>query len=111
MRFADESSQIALVQLLMRRAAIAFAFGDVVPDDGAVEVVAAEVEGDLRQADALHDPEGFDVGDVVEHQPGDGEGFEIGQAGGAGEVAELAVVGDEAEGDAAVESGFRMRIE
>src|SRR2546421_8426962 len=59
----------------MRGAAVALALGDVVPDDGAVEVVAAPVQGELREAHALHDPEGLDVRDVVEHQSRDGEGL------------------------------------
>ena len=55
--------------------AVALAFGDVVPDDSAVEIVATVAEGDLGKGQALHDPEGFDVGNVVAHQPRDGEGF------------------------------------
>src|SRR4051794_26630248 len=42
--FADEALDVRLVQFLMRRAAGAFPLGDVVPDDGAVQVVAAPVE-------------------------------------------------------------------
>jgi hypothetical protein len=75
-RFPNQPAQVALVQFLVRRA-VAFAFRDVVPDDRAVEIVAAPVERDLRQADALHDPERLYVGDVVEHQSRDGEGFQV----------------------------------
>ena len=95
---------------------LAGAFGDVVPNDRAVQVVAAPMLGELRQADALHDPECFDVGDVVEHESGDGEGFEVGQTGRAGQVAELGILRNEREGDHAVEacgrvggSGFRVQ--
>src|SRR5688572_242116 len=107
--FADQSADVRLVQLLVGRAAAAFAFSNVVPDDGAVEIVAAPVERDLREADALHDPERLDVRDVVEHQPRDGEGLEVGQPGRAGEVSELAAFGDEAQGDDAVEAGTKAR--
>ena len=72
---ADEAVEVLDVHFLVGGAGVAFALGDVVPDDGAVEVIAAPIQGELRQADALHDPEGLDVGDVVEHQAGDGEGL------------------------------------
>jgi hypothetical protein len=94
-RLADQPADVGLVQFLVRRAAVAFTLGDVVPDDGAVEVVAAPVQGDLREADALHDPERLDVRDVVEHQAGDGEGLQIGQSRWAGQVSELAAFGNE----------------
>lgn len=113
-RFADDAFEVIDVEFLvdgfLGRGAAA-AFGDVVPGDGAVEVVYAPIQRELGEVDGLHDPEGFDVGDVVEHEAGDGEGFEIGETGGAGEVAELAVVGDEGERDDAVEGGLRRSAE
>jgi len=74
-------------------------FGDVVPDDGAVDVVGSALEHDLGHGQGLHDPEGFDVGEVVEHQAGDGEGAVVFEAAGAWEVFEIAAVGEEGEGD------------
>src|SRR5205085_7771185 len=41
---ADQATDIVEVELLVGRAGVSFALGDVVPDDGAVEVVAAVVE-------------------------------------------------------------------
>ena len=49
---ADQALDVVEVEFLVRRAGVSFALGDVVPDDGAVEVVAAVVEGDLGEADA-----------------------------------------------------------
>ncbi len=53
--------------------------------DGAVEVVGAEVEGGLGGGFAEHDPVGLDVVEVVEHQTGDGDCFEVVDGVGAGE--------------------------
>ena len=46
--------------------------------------VGAEVEGGLGASFAEHDPVGFDVVEIVEHQPRDGDGFEIIDGVGAG---------------------------
>src|SRR5688500_9638843 len=104
---ADEPPEVVEVELLVRR--LAGALGDVVPDDGAVEVVAAVREGELRQPDALHDPEGLYVGNVVEHQAGNGECLEVGKPRRAGQRAQLGVFGDEAQGDHAVKMRGRRR--
>lgn len=77
--------------------------GDVVPDDGAVDVVGAGLEHELRHAERLHDPERLDVREVVEHQPRDRERAQILEARGTGEVLELAVIGEEGEGDDGLE--------
>jgi len=106
--FADEALDVGDVEFLVGGGA-GLAFGDVVPDDGAVEVIAAEVECELGEADALHDPEGLDMRYIIEHETGNGEGFEVGEARGGGEVAEVAVCGDEGEGDHAVEAGTGER--
>ena len=68
------------------RIAGAFATGDVIPDDGAVDVVGAGQELHLRHGERLHDPEGFDVREIVKHEARDREGAQIFGAGGAGEV-------------------------
>jgi len=57
----------------------------------------------LGHGECLHDPEGFGVWEVVEHEPGDGEGSEVFEASGAWEVLELAAVGEEGEGDDGLE--------
>lgn len=85
-------------------------FGDVVPDDGAVDVVRAALEHELGHGEGLHDPEGLDVGEVVEHEPCDGERAEVFQAAGAGEVLELAAIGEEGEGDDGLEVAARRGI-
>ena len=64
-------------------------FGDVVPDDGAVDVVGACGELEFGHGEGLHDPECFDVWEVVEHESGDGERAEVFEAGGAVEVLEF----------------------
>src|SRR5947207_14599922 len=62
--FADEALYVGDVQLLV--GAFAGAFGDVVPDDGAVEVVAAVGEGELGEAEHVNCTRVINVGDVVE---------------------------------------------
>ena len=42
------------------------------------------MEGGLGASFAEHDPVGFDVVEIVEHQPRDGDGFEIIDGVGAG---------------------------
>ncbi len=43
--------------------------GDALIDDGAVEVVGAEVERHLGDLFTEHDPVSLEVGNVVEEQP------------------------------------------
>lgn len=83
--------------------------GDVVPDDGAVDVVGAGLEHDLCHGEGLHDPEGFDVGEVVEHEACDGECSIVFESAGSGEVLELAAVGEEGERDDGLEVSGRHR--
>src|SRR6266511_1739217 len=45
------------------------------------------------------------MSDVMNHQARDREGLQICQSGGAGEMAKFGIVGDEAQGDDAVEAG------
>ncbi len=42
-------------------------FGDVVPDDGAVDVICSCAEHEFRHFECLHYPECFDMGEVIEH--------------------------------------------
>ena len=78
--------------------------GDVVPDDGSVDVVDAELERGLAETEGLHDPERFDVWEVVQDESAGGEHSEVVQCGGAGEVLEFGVVGDERQGDDGLEA-------
>ena len=43
---------------------------DLFMDNGPVQIVGAEREGDLRRLEPEHDPVSLDVGEVVEHQAG-----------------------------------------
>ena len=54
---------------------------DALLEDGAVEVVGAEAERDLRQPLAEHHPVGLDVVEVVEHQARHGVGAQAVEAG------------------------------
>lgn len=68
--------------------------------DGA-DVVTAEAEAHLEDLEALGDPAGLDVFDVVEHHAGDGEGLEVFDGGGLfpAAAAEGGVAGLEGPGD------------
>ena len=72
--------------------------------DGAVEVVRAEVEGGLGESLAEHDPVGFDVVEVVEHQARDGDGLKIVDARRAGQMRELRARRVEGERDEALKA-------
>ena len=100
-RLADEPLNIAHVQLLMNP--LADAFGDVIPNDRAVQIVAAPIKRELAQADALHDPECLDVSDVVHHEAGDGESLQVAQPGVAGKVAEFTIFRGERQWNDAIE--------
>ena len=80
--------------------------------DGAY-VVAAEVEAQLEDLEALCDPAGLHVFDVVEIEAGDGEDLEIFDGGGffPSAAAEGGVAGLEAPGDEGGESaGFFLEV-
>src|ERR1700685_2094690 len=62
--FDDQAADGVDGLLLMVIAVAAFALGDVVPDDGAVEIIDAPVQRDLRELHRLHDPESLDVLEV-----------------------------------------------
>ncbi len=73
-------------------------------DDGSIEVVGPEGEGDLRDANPQHDPIRLDVGEVVEHQPADGDVAQVSLATGLFDVVHLRVIGVEGERDEGLES-------
>ena len=74
---------------------------DVFFEHDAADVVAAEAEAHLQDLQALRDPAGLHVFDVVEHHAGDGEGLEVLDGGGLfpAAAAESGVAGLEAPGD------------
>src|ERR1051326_2067872 len=72
---------------------------DALFHDGAIEIVGAEAEGDLRDTRGHHHPVGFDVRDVVQHQTGRGDVLDVGETGGLWNVLERRVVGVEGQRD------------
>jgi hypothetical protein len=74
-RVPDQVEQVVAVHRV-GRAVVVGIVRDLVLDHRAVEVVGAEVERQLRHRQAVHDPEALDVVEVVEQQPGHGEGLE-----------------------------------
>lgn len=84
---------------------------DVFLENGAVEVVGAEVEGDLGEFGTEADPVGGDVVEVVEVEAADGDGAEGVPAGGGMGDGELVMVGLVREGDEAGEAvGFILEF-
>src|ERR1043166_2105198 len=77
--------------------------GDVVVDDRAVEIIDAPIERPLGQLGRLHDPERFDMRNVVEHQPADRQRAQVIESRWPGQVGQLAAFRDERERDEAVE--------
>ena len=77
---------------------------DLLMDDGAVDIIGAEAEGHLCCLDAEHDPIGFDVWEVVEHEPADGHGFQVHQAAWFGNVGEIGVVRMKRQGNECLEA-------
>ncbi len=67
--------------------------GDFFLHDGAVQIVRAEGEGNLGQPFSQHHPIGFDVVEIVQHQPGHGHHFEVVHGPGAGKIGKLGVGG------------------
>ena len=55
-------------------------------DDGAVNIVCAESQCDLRDARSEHDPIRFDVIKIIQQQARDGDGAKIVEAGGFGQI-------------------------
>ena len=99
---ADDSAQ------LFFGGAVAGAGGlhDVLFEHDGAYVVAAEVEAQLEDLEALRDPAGLHVLDVVEVEARDGEDFEVFDGGGffPAAAAESGVAGLEAPGDEGGES-------
>lgn len=100
--FADE-----VVELGDGQAFGGFGSGVVVDqfvDHGAVEVVGSEVERDLGSLLAQHDPVGFDVVKVVEHQPRDRHHLQVHHAARLLDVVELRVLRMERQRDEGLEA-------
>ena len=93
----------SLLLVLVPRSA--FALCDVVPHDGAIEIVHTPVQRHLRELHGLHDPERLHVVEVVEHQPRDGEHLEVFQPGVARQVAQFAAFRNERQRDDGLKSG------
>ncbi len=83
---------------------------DALFDDGAINIVGAEAERDLRHARSHHHPIGLDVGDVVEHQARHRDVADVGEAGGLTDVLERRIVGMEGQRDEGDEAaGFILQ--
>ena len=90
--FADQLQQFRAAQALHRGGA-----GIVIDPlfhDGAVDVVGAEAQRDLRDPRGHHHPIGFDVRDVVEHQPRHRDVADVGEPGGLRDVLQRACYRD-----------------
>ena len=72
---------------------------DLLADDGALDVVRAEVERHLGERQPHHDPVGLDVRNVVEEEPRDGDHLQVVRAGRVAPAAALedGVLGMEGE--------------
>lgn len=67
--------------------------------DRTINIIRTVSQGGLGSFDTQHDPIGFDVRDIVEHQTGDGQGSEIHEGRGLFEVIEPGILGVEGERD------------
>ena len=80
---------------------------DLLLDHGAVKIVGAEAERDLRDLGRHHLPVGLDVREVVEQQAADGDLANVGEAGGDRQVVERRVFRMKGERDEGLEAaGF-----
>src|SRR6478609_2642001 len=98
-RVAYEPDELG--DLLLGAGARARRLEDLLPHDRALDVVGAEVERDLGEREAHHDPVRLHVRDVVEQQPRDGEHLQVVSARREPEAAPLedGVLGVEGERD------------
>ena len=101
-RLPDETHQVGAGDGL--RGVCASHVIDLLFLDRPVQVIHTEAERDLGGLDAHHDPVGLDVGDVVKHEPPDGVGAEVVDAGGRGQLAEGVVFGVVGQGDKSLEA-------
>ncbi len=95
------------MQLVNRQPLRCFRTGVVIDDlmdDGAIEVIRTEGQRGLGDFLTQHDPIRFDVIEVVEHQPGDGDGLQILQSAWLRKVIHARVFGMEREWDEGLES-------
>lgn len=83
-RRTDHVDELGAAELLRR--VDAGGVTDALLDDGAVEVVHAERERDLRELEPDVYPEGLDVVEVVENKSRGGEDLEVVDPGGPGSV-------------------------
>src|SRR5712692_4094196 len=101
-RFADQPLELGAGSELRRGCAGVVV--NLLLDDGAVNVVRAEAQRDLRNSRREHDPVGLDVVEVVEQKARDGDVLQVGEAGWLGQMAERGVFrveGQRDEGDEA----------
>ena len=103
--FFDQSSQLSHRNFLRRiRAGVVV---DLLMDDGAVDIIGAEAEGHLCCLDAEHDPIGFDVWEVIEHEPANGHRLQVHQAARFGDVGEVGILRMKRQGNESLEAaGF-----
>ena len=65
--FADEPDEFVAAHSL--RSSGSGVVINLLYDDGAIDIVSAETQGDLRDLRLQHLPISLDVGEVIEHQP------------------------------------------
>ena len=73
-------------------------------DDGAVQIVGAESQGDLRQRWCERDPIRFDVWKVVQHQARDRNRHQVVHTGRCGQVSVNRVLGMKCQRDETIEA-------
>ena len=108
-RFGNEPNQILAAHALRRGGA-----GVVVNlflDDGAIDVVGAEAERDLRDFRRHHLPVGFDVRKIIKYQAAHRDLLEVEHAGGLRQMLQGRVVGMKCQRDKRLEAvGFVLQI-
>ena len=92
----SRTSSCTVIDLRRRRARVV---GDLLLGHGAVDVVGAEREADLREPRRDHDPVRLDVREVVEHQPRHGDRLQVVEAGRLGQLHRRRFPGLEGERD------------
>ena len=84
---------------------------DLFVDNRAVKIVGPERQGDLGRLQPKHDPVGFDVWEIVEHQAADRHDLQVHQSGRLWDVGHLRVIGVERQRDKGLEpAGLGLKL-
>src|SRR5579875_1346404 len=94
----DKAYHLAPCENLSLIAMLSIFIGYLVLMHGADHVIGSIPEGHLSNLSRIHDPEGFDVREVIQHKAGDGNGTQIVFAGGVREIGKFGAFGMERQG-------------